>query len=301
MLIANQIWMALQTLIQESFQQCLNTAAPMAGHHGYAPAQPFQQNAFGILGEEDDDEDKELITNTMATQAAALTYQSQLMQSMTANTSQHQEQQMAQIVAVQSAMHDTLHHIIAQLNALLFNASDAGHGRYVGHGYNGQRCGRSHAQGRGCGPPTSIGSFSQGGGVCPMMGTSGRHASIFPPGPPGGFLGSPAGGPPPYHAPSPMMNRGCGPPGGIGIPPAQAHVHQQPYSSNIVKRYANWNTCYSCGFDVVDGHTSMSCPPHLRKATHHIGFNRQNAQQYIDLGHPCSARNRHKTQFPTTM
>jgi hypothetical protein len=99
-----------------------------------SPAQSFQQNAYGILGKDNNNQDEESITNTMATQVAALTYQSQSMQSTTANTSQRQEQQMAQIAAVQSAMHDTLHHVIAQLNALSFNASDTGHRCYVGHG-----------------------------------------------------------------------------------------------------------------------------------------------------------------------
>ncbi len=90
-------------------------------------------------------------------------------------------------------------------------------------------------------------------------------------------------------------------PGGYPCAPTiPAQVQQQPYS-NVVKRYASWNVCYSCGFDVADGHTSMSCPPHLCKAIHQIGFNRQNAQQFIDLSHPCSTRNRHKTQLPAPM
>jgi hypothetical protein len=36
-----QMWIALRTLVQEAFQGCLNATAPMAGHHGYAPAKPF--------------------------------------------------------------------------------------------------------------------------------------------------------------------------------------------------------------------------------------------------------------------
>ncbi len=121
MLVANQMWIALQALIQEVFQHCLNMTAPTAGHHGH---QLLQQNTFGILGQDDKDDDEELIANTMAAQVAALTYQSQLMQSTTANTSQGQEQQMAQIAVLQSAKHDTLNHVIVQLNVLLFNASD---------------------------------------------------------------------------------------------------------------------------------------------------------------------------------
>jgi hypothetical protein len=78
--------------------------------------------------------------------------------------------------------------------------------------------------------------------------------------------------------------------------PGYVHDHQQPYS-NLKKQFANWNICYSCGFDVADAHISMSCHAHLRKASHDIYFTHQNAQQYINLGHPCSTKNRHKTQF----
>jgi hypothetical protein len=43
-------------MIQESFQQRLNATAPTAGQHGYAPAQPYLQNAFCVLEEESDNE-----------------------------------------------------------------------------------------------------------------------------------------------------------------------------------------------------------------------------------------------------
>jgi hypothetical protein len=79
--VPNQTWIALRSLIQEVFQRQLNATAPTAGYHGYAPAQPFQQNAFGILGNDaDGDDDEESITNTVATQVAVLTCQSQLTQ-----------------------------------------------------------------------------------------------------------------------------------------------------------------------------------------------------------------------------
>ncbi len=61
----------------------------------------------------------------------------------------------------------------------------------------------------------------------------------------------------------------------------------------MVKWFANWNVCYLYNFDVVDGHTGMLCPMHLHKALHDINFTHQNAQQYMDLGHPCSTRNKH--------
>ncbi len=46
---------------------------------------------------------------------------------------------------------------------------------------------------------------------------------------------------------------------------------------------------------------TLACLVHLifTKAFHDIYYNRQNAQQYIDLEHPCSTENRHRTQLPT--
>ena len=32
---------------------------------------------------------------------------------------------------------------------------------------------------------------------------------------------------------------------------------------------ANWNACYSCGFDIPDRHTSQACPQHLRNGPRH--------------------------------
>jgi hypothetical protein len=76
--VPNQTWIALRTMIQEeAFHWRLNATAPTAGHHGYAPAMPYQQNAFGILGETTADSDDKS-ADTVATQVAALTYQSQL-------------------------------------------------------------------------------------------------------------------------------------------------------------------------------------------------------------------------------
>ncbi len=42
-------------------------------------------------------------------------------------------------------------------------------------------------------------------------------------------------------------------PGGVGLvgqPATQAAAY-----SNITKMFANWNVCYTCGFDIEDGHT----------------------------------------------
>jgi hypothetical protein len=47
-------------------------------------------------------------------------------------------------------------------------------------------------------------------------------------------------------------------PPGIGYPPqtggfnGQAAKPPNPPHSNIVKKFANWNVCFSCGFDVEE-------------------------------------------------
>jgi hypothetical protein len=112
-----------------------------------------------------------------------------------------------------------------------------------------------------------------------MVGAGGHSPGLFPPGPLGGFQGGLTGGPPLYHVPPPVINGGYRQVGGCGIPaylpglaPVQAQVHRPRYS-NVVKYYGNWNACYSCRFDVTDGHRSMTCPTNLHKSLHHIGFN----------------------------
>ncbi len=67
---------------------------------------------------------------------------------------------------------------------------------------------------------------------------------------------------------------------------------------NILKVYANWNTCFSCGFDVEDGHTSKTCPALWRRANHQEGFNRTNASQYISAGYDACTKAMHKSQLP---
>jgi hypothetical protein len=94
----SQTWITLCTMIQEAFQHHLNATAPTAGHHGYAPALPHQQNAFGMLGPTCVDPDKESI-DTVTTQVAALTYQSQLTTLTAASLSQHAEQQFTHLAS----------------------------------------------------------------------------------------------------------------------------------------------------------------------------------------------------------
>jgi hypothetical protein len=68
-----------------------------------------------------------------------------------------------------------------------------------------------------------------------------------------------------------------------------------PMYSNITKRYANWNVCFSCSFDVEDGRTSQTCPAPWRRATHQEGYNRNNLGQYIAAGYDACTKAMHKS------
>ncbi len=56
---------------------------------------------------------------------------------------------------------------------------------------------------------------------------------------------------------------------------------------------------YLHGFDVEDGHTSMTCPAHCRKHTHVEGFTRANSQSYIRTGYDACTKGMHKNVLPT--
>jgi hypothetical protein len=255
-------WIALCTMIQEAFQHCLNATAPTAGHHGYAQAQPFCQNTFAAL--EADDTEEESVDGSVTTQVAALTYQSQLTANTGANTSVRLEQQLVHLMAQQQMMHKDMHQLIVGLNAVMFNQSDEGRGvgRFAARGYSGgysrhARSRRGHSyHGRGPGP--SVFGYSPAGGFPPIV-----------EGPPGFLQSVPSpGGLQAYHPP----------PGGSFHPTTLGGQHAPPYS-NKVKRFSNWNVCYSCDFDVADGHISMTCPLHMCKPGHDVHFSHQNSQQ----------------------
>ncbi len=96
---------------------------------------------------------------------------------------------------------------------------------------------------------------------------------------------------------------GRGSNGGIPIAPGGAGFVGQPATqaaaySNITKMFANWNVCYTCAFDIEDGHTSVTCPRGWRKPNHQEGFDQNNAQAYIYAGWKPSTKGRNKTQFP---
>ncbi len=102
-----QTRIALRAMIQEWFQRRLNAMAPTTGHQGYAPVLPHQQNAFGALANDADTDNNAI--KTVATQVAALTYQSQLTASTAANSSQPQELKLAHLALQQNLMHENMH------------------------------------------------------------------------------------------------------------------------------------------------------------------------------------------------
>ena len=83
--------------------------------------------------------------------------------------------------------------------------------------------------------------------------------------------------------------------GGPG-PFAQLTGAQMGTTPSPVKRFANWNACFSCGFDIEDGHTSATCPLMWRKPNHQTNYTRENASSFAAYG-PCT-KGQHKTQFP---
>jgi hypothetical protein len=131
-----------------------------------------------------------------------------------------------------------------------------------------------------------------------FKGSPGRYQDGLMAGGPQPYHAGPMdGGPQPYCTPQTLQGQGFPmPPGFTGHQPQVQYM--QPPCSKVIQKFANWNAYYSCGFDVANGHTSMLCLAHLCKALHYIHFNHKNTQQYIDLGHPCSMKFGHKTQFP---
>jgi hypothetical protein len=87
--------------------------------------------------------------------------------------------------------------------------------------------------------------------------------------------------------------------GGTGQLPAalggQPHRRNAEFL-NIYKLHNNWNVCFSCGFDVEDGHTSGTCP--LKKWNHQVSYTRNNAQQFIAAGYDPCTKGMHKSVLP---
>ncbi len=85
--------------------------------------------------------------------------------------------------------------------------------------------------------------------------------------------------------------------GGIAQPsPRMRQRRKQLDFSNIYKIHNNWNACFSCGFDIKDGHTSITCP--FKRWNHQDSFTRGNAQQFIAAGYNPCTKGMHKMVLP---
>jgi hypothetical protein len=96
-----------------------------------------------------------------------------------------------------------------------------------------------------------------------------------------------------------MMGRGANVPfsGGSQFVPQQGGGQQRmnPPHSNITKMYNSWNACYSCGFDIEDGHFLSTCPAHWHKPSHNKAYTRTNAQEFLNRDPHVCTKGIHKT------
>ena len=192
---------------------------------------------------------------------AALTTQSQLTATTTAKTSASVAAAIHQIHANQQAMQQQFAAFTAQRNTTYqpaptvqppitqfsipnlatFNTAGRGGGRRGGHGQGGRMNFVNTGSRNARTPFTNYVGHGRQSGLPPIGGGTGRGGGVLP------FTQQ-------------TMPRNAA-----------------PMYSNIIKKYLNWNLCFSCGFDVEDGHTSKTCPVPWRRANHQEGFNRNNA------------------------
>jgi hypothetical protein len=279
----NNMYLGLKTFIHEAYTRRLQSLAlrTTTGQQGYAPG--GVNNMFNVLGSEDEDTDTADDDATTATQTAAFTTASTLgtayggaktipskislaINQLAANQLAIQQQMAAMTLAANAPGHHTQFHIPPIQN--MGQQPFAGVAQGIFNTGRGGGCRQRGGRGRGC-------SGSQGGGC-------GRGRGAFANRFPGVVGGIPL-----------FVN---GPPVAV-VPPTGARVNA-PFQSNTTKRYANWNVCWSCGFDVEDGHTSASCPTHWRKTDHQVGFTRGNAQQWINQGYSPCTKGMHKNRLP---
>jgi hypothetical protein len=146
----DRIWINLKTFVQECYTRQLNASSITSGAHGYV------QNAFTVLQEKSEEKDDDV--QTVITQMAALTTQSQLMATTMAETSASVAAAINQLHANQQAMQQQFSVFTTQCNTpylpapamqppitqfsipnlATFNAAGRGGGRRGGHGRGGR-------------------------------------------------------------------------------------------------------------------------------------------------------------------
>jgi hypothetical protein len=273
---------ALKTFIHAAYTRRLQSLAlrTTTGQHGYAPG--GNTNMFHALGDPSEGDDTDTADDTTTTtQIAAVTTGSTIgntyggnntipseittaINQLAANQIAIQQQMAAMTFAAPPPTVQPPFHIppIQQMGQHSFAAGTQGLFT-AGRGVGGRQ--RNRFKGRG---------GSRGGGRGRGMFATQPQATV--------------GSIPPYIG---------GPPG--HVTPITGTRVNAPFQSNVTKKHANWNVCWSCGFDVEDGHTSATCPTHWRKTDHQVGFTRETAQQWINQGYTPCTKGMHKTKLPT--
>jgi hypothetical protein len=251
----DRIWINLKTFVQECYTRRLNASSITSGAHGNV------QNAFNVLQEESKEEDDDM--QTVITQMAALTTQSQLTATTMAETSALVAVAINQLNANQQAMQQQFAAFTTQRNTTYqpapamqpsimqfsipnlatFNTAGRGGGRRGRHG-RGRRASFVNTGGCNARTPFAIFVGRRGqSGLSHIGGGTRRNGSAL------------------------LFTQQTMP------------RNSAPMYSNIIKKYSNWNVCFSCGFDVQVGHTSKTCPAPWRRVNHQEGFDRNNAGQ----------------------
>jgi hypothetical protein len=271
----------LKTFIHEAYTRRLQSLAlcTMTGQQGYSQG---GTNMFNMLADKDKDEDTDTADDvTTVTQTAAYTTASTLGNTYKGATTIPLEISTAinQLAANQVAIQQ-------QMAAMTFAANaPSPHMQFQIPPI--QNMGQQPF----AGPAQGIFNPGQGGGGrqrggrgrgCTGSHGGGRGRRAFAHRIPGGYGGIPA-----FVDGLPV----------VFVPPTGARM-TAPFQSNLTKRYTNWNVCWSCGFDVDDGHTSARCPTHWCKTDHQVGFTRGNAQQWINQGYAPCTKGMHKTKLP---
>jgi hypothetical protein len=232
----NKTYPRLKTFIHEAYTKRLQSLAlrTTTGQLGYAPG--GGTNMFNNLGSKEEDLDMaDDATTTTATQTAAFTMASTLgttyggattilseislaITQLAANQLAIQQQMAAMTLAAKAPAHHTQFHIppIQNMGQQPFAGAAQGIFNTERGGGGCQRGGRERGR-----------SSSPGGG-------HGRRAFARQ------FPGVVGGIPPFVNGSSAAV-----------VPPTGTRVNA-PFRSNTTKRYANWNVCWSCGFDVDD-------------------------------------------------
>ena len=292
----NKTWPSLKTFVQQAYQRKLVASSfrNTSGQMGYAP----NHNAFNVFAGADDESSVDTAATKEAPSAGVFarttgTTDSTLGSTYQASTVPTELAAAIQTIAAnQQALYQHVAPLSQQMAALAlrpnttttanpaFRAGNPTFGRvptvptYVGYqgGGNAGGHGGGYQQGR------SSGGFQQGRG-----GGRGRGRSY------GGARGRRQNRGRTAFADYVPQGRGYG--GYTNTAPAN--------TPNPYKVHNNWNVCYSCGFDVEDGHNSQTCHFDWRKPTHDVTFTRANAQQKLAAGCDACTKGMYKTMLPT--